>query len=339
MKLDNNLIQKNLFTLFTAPVAQGKTTSIIELYNNHTCKMIFISPLRALAIEVAEKFKFEKNAFWLGEIKNREEVCLNFLRKKRAVLICTVEILSDEFLELITAEDDPILFVIDEFHLFYTWGESFRPILHDKFLGILNTGHPTIGLSATINQTVMKNLLNDLDYYQPVWIHLNFGNLQLKNQPNQIHYFGGLDKRVMDRAFLREMKKKSPDKTYLLFCSTRNEVDRRMVWAKNQGYRALGCVGGEVEKFQIELSQASEGVDCIFSTVALSHGVNLPEIRKVFINYEVKDYDFWLQMVGRGGRRFGDYDIYTYDSYHLNRNIKWIKYFKSGLSDLIGIEF
>lgn len=326
----------------TAPVAKGKTKSILDYYEDNFQKIIFVSPLRALAVEVYEKLKEQKNTYWLGNIENnggtREEVCLNFLTKKKAILIATVEILSDEFLEMIANEETPILFVFDEFHLFYSWGESFRPILHDKFLGVLNTEHPVIGLSATVNENILQTLKNDLEFHHDYWVHLNYGNLELFRPPAKINFFGGHEKRVLDRAFRREIQKKNQEQVYLMFCSLRAEVESRMEWAERNGLKALGCVGGEVEKFQKELQQTEGKVDCIFSTVALSHGVNLPEISKVFINYEVSDYDFWLQMVGRGGRRGSPYEVYTFDKFHLDKKDQIVKYFSTGISDWIGIE-
>ena len=108
--------------------------------------------------------------------------------------------------------------------------------------------------------------------------------------------------------------------------------------ASRHGFKAIGCVGGEVEKFQTELKNSNGKIDCIFSTIALSHGVNLPEIKKVFINYEVKNYDFWLQMVGRGGRQGSAYEVYCFDAFNMARKDLWIQYLKLGASDWIGLD-
>lgn len=343
MKLHSALFQKGLFTLLTAPVAKGKTYAFSEFYQNHQMRVIFVSPLRALAVEVYEKFANEKNIFWPGDKiesnANKVDQYLNFLSKKKALLILTVELLEDEFLELITNESEPILFVFDEFHLFYIWGEGFRPVLHDKFLGVLNSEHPVLALSATMNNTVLNQLISDLSFYTDNWIHLNYGNLELFRTPNKVNIFKGHDKNTLERAFWRELKIKKTGEVFLIFCSYRGEVDEMVEMAKRHGFRAIGCVGGEVERFQAELKNHSENVDCIISTIALSHGVNLPEIKKVFINYEVKNYDFWLQMVGRGGRSGSPYEVYCFDTFHLEKKDKWIQYLKVGLADWMGAEF
>lgn len=342
MKLQSELFQKGLFTLLTAPVAKGKTYAFTEYYQNHQMRVVFVSPLRALASEIYEKFSTEKNVFWPGDKSeqaiSRVDQYLNFLTKKKALLVLTVELLEDEFLELITEETDPILFVFDEFHLFYIWGNNFRPVLHDKFLGVLNTMHPVLALSATMNDDVLNNLTSDLAYYADEWIYLNYGNLKLFRAPHKVNIFKGHDKNTLVRAFWREMKSKKSDQVFLFFCSFRGEVDEMVEMAKRHGFSAIGCVGGEVERFQSDLKNNLGKIDCIFSTIALSHGVNLPEIKKVFINHEVKNYDFWLQMVGRGGRNGNAYEVYCFDTYHLEKKEKWLQYLKVGIADWIGKE-
>ena len=342
MKLHTSLLQKDLFCLFTAPVAKGKTRSILELYQENILRIVFVSPLRALANEIKEKLKTEKNIYLLGEeeghLTNKEK-CINFLTKKKSMIITTVELLEDDFLEMIELESDPILFVLDEFHLFYQWGESFRPILFDKFLAMLNTSHPMIALSATMNEEVMEKLKFDLNFNFEYWVHLNWGNLELYRLPTKTRVFNRQETAIIERAFRRELKAKKPEEVFLYFCQYRQEVDDKLQWAKRNGYKAIGCVGGEVVRFQKELNEHQGPLDCIFSTIALSHGVNLPEIRKVFIGYEVKNYDLWLQMVGRGGRQGSEYQIYTFDNFEHNQWRDFLKYIKIKIEDVFDCEF
>jgi superfamily II DNA helicase RecQ len=337
MELTNELINRNIFTLFAAPVAKGKTFQVLKLYRENSIKMIFVSPLRALAQEVYLKLKSsEKNVFFPtgeGEKCSKKEIYSKFLKAKRGVLILTAELLEDEFLDELSNNQDKILFVLDEFHLFYTWGRDFRPILLDKFYGILNTHHAVLALSATINNQVMNELLFDLKFYCAKWIYLNDGNLSLYRKPSHIYCFKGHAKIVLERAFLTELEKKKKDEVFILFCSFRGEVDFFYGFLKNKNYRVLPCVGGEVKKFQEMLKDSDGQIDCIVSTVALSHGVNLPEIKKVFINYEVKNYDFWLQMIGRGGRNGAAYEVYTFDDYWHSKKERLLNYIQIAWRD------
>ena len=185
---------------------------------------------------------------------------------------------------------------------------------------------------------LMNHLKEDLAYHNDTWFHIDYGNQQLHCHPKEMHCFHLLKPELFHRAMWRELKQKNPKDVYLVFCSYRSEVDELVSRARRMGLRSIGCVGGEVENFLEELKNHNEEVDCIFSTTTLSHGVNLPEIKKVFISYEVKNYDFWLQMVGRGGRRGSDYEVYTFDAFHSSKSDLLKNKMKIYISDFVGLE-
>ena len=66
--------------------------------------------------------------------------------------------------------------------------------------------------------------------------------------------------------------------------------------------------------------------------------MNLPEIKKVFIDYEIKNYDFWLQMIGRGGRQGSEYHVYTSDLFHVSKAERFKHKARILLADFIGID-
>ena len=76
----------------------------------------------------------------------------------------------------------------------------------------------------------------------------------------------------------------------------------------------MGCKGGEVGVF-LEKFYELKDLDCICTTSALSHGVNLGTVRGVFFTYPVKNKDLWFQMVGRGGRRGEDFEFFGFNSF------------------------
>ncbi len=338
MKLIEELFYPSQFTLLTAPVAAGKTRLVVEFYRENNYKVIFVSPLRALANEVYNKLSSdEKNVFLAGGGKSLEEVFVNFLQSRKGFLVTTMELMSEEFLEACADQKEKILFILDEFHLFYHWGESFRPVLHDRFLGILETQAPVLGITATMSAELLERLKADLNYHNEIWFHLDFGNQKLHRTPKKIHYFHSMKPQIFNRTMWRELRMKHENDVYLVFCSYRSEVDELVARSRRMGLRSLGCVGGEVENFLQQLENTNGNVDCIFSTTTLSHGVNLPEIKKVFINYEVKNYDFWLQMIGRGGRRGGEYEVYTFDSFHSSKRERLKGQALNYFSDFLGI--
>ena len=339
MKLINELFLPSSFTLLTAPVASGKTKLVVEFYRENNYKVIFISPLRVLANEVFNKLELvEKNIFLAGGKTPLQDCMINFLQSRKGLLVATMELLSEEFLEACAEQNEKILFILDEFHLFYHWGESFRPVLHDRFLAVLDSQCPVLGITATMSSELLLKLEADLKYHSDTWFHVDYGNHKLHRHPKELHCFHSLKPEIFHRAMWRELRQKNHKDVYLVFCSYRSEVDELVERTKRMGLRSIGCVGGEVESFLTELQNKNGEIDCIFSTTTLSHGVNLPEIKKVFINYEVKNYDFWLQMIGRGGRQGSDYEVYTFDAFHSDKKALLKNKLKIYLSDFVGLE-
>lgn len=340
MKLIPDLFTPSCFTLLTAPVASGKTRLVVEFYREHDFKIIYLSPLRALANEVHSNLEKngEKNIFLAGGEMPLEECLKGFISARKSFLVTTAELLSEEFIEELFALDQKVLFVIDEFHLFYYWGETFRPVLHDKFLAILNFYFPILAVTATMDELVMNQMKKDLSYYQDFWIHLDYGNHQLHRTPQNLVSFHGLKPQYIQKAFWRELRQKNDKDIFLYFCAYRSQVDELVARANRMGFRAIGCVGGEVDQFLNNVKESEGSIDCIFSTTTLSHGVNLPEIKKVFIDYEIKNYDFWLQMIGRGGRQGSEYQVYSYDTFHTSKSERYKHKAKILLWDLIGVE-
>lgn len=334
MKLIKELFCPSQFTLLTAPVAAGKTRMVVEFYRDNDYKVIFVSPLRALANEVYNRLvQTERHVYLAGGGHDLETSFTDFLQSRRGFLIATMELLSEDFLEACAEQHEKIIFILDEFHLFYHWGDGFRPVLHDRFLAILDTQAPVIGITATMSDELMTKLVNDLAYHHSHWFFLDFGNHRLHREPEKIHYFHSMKPQIFNRAFWREVRTKNDDEVFLLFCLFRSEVDELVARARRMGLRALGCVGGEVEQFLKELEQYEGKVDLIISTTTLSHGVNLPEIKKVFINYEIKNYDFWLQMIGRGGRQGAAYEVYTFDTFHATKKDLFKNWMQTYLAD------
>lgn len=338
MKLIEELFSPSQFTLLTAPVASGKTKLVVEFYRDNQYKVIFVSPLRALANEVhARLASTDKNIFLAGGEQPLEDILTCFLSARKSFLVATMELLSEDFLEACCDQHEKILFILDEFHLFYHWGGNFRPVLHDRFLAILDTQSPVLGITATMSLELLQKLKEDLAFHNDYWFYIDYGNHQLHRKPKMIHCFHQLKPEIFNRAMWRELRLKHPNDVYLIFCSYRSEVDELVSRTRRMGLKSVGCVGGEVEQFLIELKNKNGEIDCIFSTTTLSHGVNLPEIKKVFINYEVKDYDFWLQMVGRGGRLGTDYEVYTFDKFHSSKKDLIKNRLAIYLSDFVGI--
>lgn len=314
------LLQKDSFVLFLAPPAWGKTRLLASLFNEFDRKIIFVSPLRALAEEFYKSFNKSSNVLIMRK-RAEGEIFDKFLNKKRALLILTPELFKERyFLDL----SDEYLVVLDEFHLFYSWGLDFRPVLMEVLMGLAGTSISMLGLSATVSN--LDQVFQDFNLNFEHCYLIDLGNQTLMRTPSRVFWF--LSKKVFNRRFLFELGREN-EGVLLYFCQYREEVDRWVSYCKKKKIKALGCKGGEVAQFVLNLENA-ENLSCIFATTALSHGVNLPSIRKVFIGYPVRDKSFWIQMTGRGGRRGESFELFHFDGF---LGSKW-SYLKSLILDI-----
>lgn len=294
----------NTFLLLTAPPASGKTYWIERFCEQYAQKVLVISPLKALALELEVK--------WQGKISVRTPESYLLKPEEASVVI------------------------FDEWHLLFYWGDSFREKMWQAFYHLADECEFMIGLTATFNQEIAGRVREWNHFDQFIW--LDTGNQQLKYRPCEITRF------ITDRLHRDFIKLQSPQKTQLIFCQFREEVRQWEKELREEGFRVLGCVGGETAVFSEKLNE--QHPDFIVSTTCLSHGVNLPVIEAVHFTYRVDNLDFWIQMSARGGRDGSSFKVYC--SYllaevglnfwtNLGRNFKliiWIKW----VQGILGID-
>ena len=99
----------------------------------------------------------------------------------------------------------------------------------------------------------------------------------------------------------------------LVFCPYRNQVKELEEKLKAGGLNVLSCVGGESSEFTQKLLTI-KNLDVIVATSVVSHGVNLPAIAKIYFLQKIENSDFYLQMVGRGGRGGEEFELHTLNS-------------------------
>ncbi len=311
------------FLLMTSPPATGKTRLVLSLYPAVLKKILFVSPLRALANELKEKLSAKENVYLL---KTRKDFAkLDLVNKESFFIIVTAELIGDQILGWLESFPSEIVTIFDEFHLFYLWGDSFRPVLEEVCHGVANSGCSIIGLTATMPAELYQKWRADFSLGVDQLYLFDQGNLQLKSMPSTYHWINKFAGNLMMKRFilykLLSHNEKSPGKT-IIFCKYRREVFEWVNYCNYLGIGALGCVGGEVDQFSQNLKEKE--FDFIFATSTLGHGVNLPEIAHVIISYLVSDISLWIQMVGRGGRNGGEYTLLTIDPFFLKLKDKLI---------------
>lgn len=275
-----SLISKELIVL-TSPPASGKTFWISQLGELLNGELLVISPLRALADECRQKWKSD-------------------------ILVMTPE-------EWLKKRDQRRIVIFDEYHLFLYWGDSFRPLMWEVFYELSQTADLTILLTATMSQE-MKDLITRFTSQFDTIRWCDFGNQKLKNLPRK--YL----KAPSRKWILKEIERQQEgDVTSLIFCKYRNEVLALEKELTALGYNCVSCVGGEAKYMKDKLLR-NPSPDFIIATTVLSHGVNLPAIRKIFFLYEIQNLDFWIQMVARGGRQGESYEVIALEG---PNQLKW----------------
>ena len=265
----------NDLLIFTAPPASGKTHLISRLVEDLNQLPLVISPLRALANECLAKWG------------------------------ATCVVMTPE--EWLKKGISHKVVILDEFHLFFYWGDSFRPQMWEAFFELVQKAELVIMLTATLTEEMIALIKTyGCQFNQMLWV--NHGNQTLKYRPQK--YYKAFKKKWMEDYILNA---DHSDGVNLIFCAYRSEVVKWEKILKAQGHRVWTCVGGEASLFSLKV-QSERAPHFIIATTVLSHGVNLPNISRIFFLYQVKNLDFWIQMVARGGRRGEAFEVFALEN-------------------------
>ncbi len=310
MRIQPLLQMQSSLTLFIAPPAWGKTSLLLELDG----PWIFVSPLRALAEEFAQRLNSSGAKVKILRKRNGDE-WKSFSKKPDGVLIATPETLPSHLPQEVVQQ---CILVLDEFHLFQKWGEEFRPLLREQLYAWANLGARILGLSATVEDAQMNEVKKWHQHGFDFVFIVDLGNMRFKYPPEKIYRYGK-NLLALKRRFYWESKCRRSKG--IIFCKTRNQVKHWTIWFLGQNINALSCVGGHVDKFRLALAD-NQNVDWVITTCALSHGVNLPSFDHVFIDHKPSSKSMWLQMAARGGRNGETFNLHTMDKSTFKEKIK-----------------
>ena len=203
----------------------------------------------------------------------------------------------------------PEIVIFDEFHLLFYWGDSFRPLMWEMFFEISERTKLTFLLTATLSESMREEVKEFTTQFDKIFWH-DHGNQILKYTPTK-YIVGPSKKWITD-----QIEAQPPDHDVkLIFCQYRQEVFEMEKRLMAQGFSCVTCVGGEA-KFMPDKLKLNPSPDYIISTTVLSHGVNLPDIKKIYFLYQISNLDFWIQMVARGGRRGEDFEVIALEKPH-----------------------
>lgn len=280
-----------------APTASGKTTKMSQwaLESEHDL-IVFVAPLRSICMEFSNKMG--SDAVFLSKEKfNKTSTFPRFL-------VLSAESIDEDFFIFLKSRTVCPLIVLDEIHLFYLWGESFRFMLKEFLYLAYDNEVPILALTATLSKKVERTIFVEQKISGRNFSINRNGNKSIKRLPHfWIEYPTKHREKMIKKLILLARNER-----VLLFCQYKREVEIYTKKLKESGLNVFGYIGGKIDHLEQELTGFNTGV--IVATTVLSHGVNLPSLAHLFISYIPDSEEFFWQMVGRAGRKGESYNLF-----------------------------
>ncbi len=260
---------------------------------------IVVSPLIALMEDQVASLKLQgiSAAYYNSSLSSSEarQVLAQLHNGELDLLYIAPErLVSQSFLERL--KDCPIaLFAIDEAHCISQWGHDFRP--EYAALGLLKTHFPEIpiiALTATADQQTRKDIVAKLNY-KPKQFVASF------NRPN-IHY--SVMSKMNPAKQLQQFLQQQGQQSGIVYCGTRNSVERLAVKLQEAGYRARAYHAGlpHNERREVQSLFRHDRIDIVVATIAFGMGIDKSNVRFV-VHYDLpKTIEYYYQETGRAGR-------------------------------------
>lgn len=189
------------------------------------------------------------------------------------------------------------LFAIDEAHCVSQWGHDFRPdylalsVLHEHWPDV-----PRIALTATATEKTRDEIITRLDLGGSRRFVASFDrpNIQYRIEP----------KNRPDRQLLDFLRTEHPGDAGIVYCLSRNSVEKTAAFLTENGIRALPYHAGLDHRTRAE-NQArflrEDGL-VIVATIAFGMGIDKPDVRFVAHLDLPKSVEGYYQETGRAGR-------------------------------------
>lgn len=260
---------------------------------------IVVSPLIALMEDQVEALKLQgiKAAYYNSSLSSTEarKVLAQLHNEELDLLYIAPErLIQSSFLQRL--EECTIgLFAIDEAHCVSQWGHDFRP--EYAALGILKTHFPEvpiIALTATADQQTRQDIVVKLNYNPKKYV-ASF------NRPN-IHY--KVVPKTNAAKQLNQFLQSDVQQSGIIYCGTRNAVDKLSLKLQEMGCKARGYHAGlsHNERKEVQSLFRHDRIDVVVATIAFGMGIDKPNVRFVIHHDLPKNIEGYYQETGRAGR-------------------------------------
>ncbi len=189
------------------------------------------------------------------------------------------------------------LFAIDEAHCVSQWGHDFRP----DYLNLTNLAEefpkvPRIALTATADYIVRKEIVQKLKLGNAPCFIASF------DRPNI--FYRVVLKENSRNQLLHFIKKEHSSESGIVYCLSRNKVEKTADFLCKEGFNALPYHAGlnnEIRKKNQQRFLMEENI-IIVATIAFGMGIDKPDVRFVAHLDMPKNLEAYYQETGRAGR-------------------------------------
>ena len=262
---------------------------------------IIISPLIALMqdqVDALQQLGIQAaflNSSMDGDAQNKTEQQL--LNGEIDLLYVAPERLMTNRMLSLLERSTIALFAIDEAHCVSQWGHDFRKeyqqlkILHERFPNV-----PRIALTATADQRTRQEIADQLNLHDATLFINSF------DRPN-INYTISEGANARDRLW-SFLETEHPHDAGIVYCLSRNKVDKTAAWLERQGRTALPYHAGLSAEMRQEHQRRflREENIIIVATIAFGMGIDKPDVRFVAHLSLPKSIEAYYQETGRAGR-------------------------------------
>ncbi|NUS44082.1 MAG: DNA helicase RecQ [Mycobacteriaceae bacterium] len=189
------------------------------------------------------------------------------------------------------------LFAIDEAHCVAQWGHDFRPdylalsMLHERWPDV-----PRIALTATATEATRREIAQRLDLVDSKQFVAGFDrpNIQYRIEP----------KNSADRQLLSFLRTEHPGDAGIVYCLSRNSVEKTAQFLSANGIEALPYHAGLDSRTRAAHQSRFLREDglVIVATIAFGMGIDKPDVRFVAHLDLPKSVEGYYQETGRAGR-------------------------------------
>ncbi len=262
---------------------------------------VVVSPLIALMQDqVAAMAELGIAACYLNSTLSPEaaaDVTRRYLHGELDLLYIAPERLIQERSVQLFQQREPALFAIDEAHCVSQWGHDFRAdylqlsMLHELFPLV-----PRIALTATADERTRLEICRRLNLEDAAQFVCGFDRPNIQYRITQ--------KDNEKRQLLQFLHNEHAEDSGIVYCLSRNKVDKTAHWLQQQGFQALPYHAGmsaEQRQHHQQRFLREDGIVMV-ATIAFGMGIDKPDVRFVAHLDLPKSVESYYQETGRAGR-------------------------------------